>query len=922
MGGGPEGFRTVAYFVNWAIYARKHRPQDLPVENLTHVLYSFANVRSDSGEVHLTDSWADTDIHWDGDSWNDQGTNLYGCMKQLNLLKRRNRNLKVLLSVGGWTYSSNFKAPASTPRGRDTFAKSCVDLLKNLGFDGIDIDWEYPQNADEARDYVELLAAVRREMDAYAQTLSQPYHFELTVACPAGATNFQKLDIRGMDRYLDFWNLMAYDYAGSWDSVAGHQANLYPSPDNPQSTPFSTSAAVDFYVRSGVSPGKIVLGMPLYGRAFQNTDGPGRPYQGTGEGTWEAGVHDYKKLPLEGATEYGDRGCCASYCYNPQTRTMVTYDTPRVAWDKAEYVKKWKLGGAMWWESSADKTGDQSLITTVVNGFGGQGALMRQDNCMEYPATNLEPSPNPFDAESFPIAAPAGNDKMSHIDYALYESPVGYALFKVVHQQDAVGLKLKETQAAVNDLAKFGKMVKLANFSPFRGHVEALENINLVTEGIVSDYLKSVLELNLPQTSGKKTKVVLGVSEKNLAGAIKGLFPGLECETADTSDIVGDVIRGIRLHADKLLGGLKYGDVEKAGLGMGHAYSRAKVKFSVTRNDNHIIQASATIDFQDKGVNQFFMRVREWYGWHFPELIKIVSDNYTYCKLVLAIGDKKSLNDDKLHDIAALVGEDGEKAQAIIDAAKVSMGLDISAADLEIVHGFAEAVVKQADNRKSTSAYLEKKMSDIAPNLQTLIGTPVAARLISHAGSLTNLSKYPASTLQILGAEKALFRALKTKSNTPKYGLIYHSSFIGKAGPKNKGRISRYLANKCSMASRIDNFSEEPSTRFGEALKQQVEDRLEFYATGKKPAKNTDVMKGVMDLLDDGDNAGSDEEMADAPEPETKKSKKDKKEKKEKKEKKDKKEKRKRDEEDAEPVKEDGEKKKKKKRKSKAADDE
>jgi nucleolar protein 56 len=513
---------------------------------------------------------------------------------------------------------------------------------------------------------------------------------------------------------------------------------------------------------------------------------------------------------------------------------------------------------------------------------------------------------------------------MSHIDYALYESPVGYALFKVVHQQDAVGLKLKETQAAVNDLAKFGKMVQLANFSPFRGHVEALENINLVSEGIVSDYLKSVLELNLPKV-GKKAKVVLGVSEKNLAGAIKGLFPGLECETADTSDIVGDVIRGIRLHADKLLGGLKYGDVEKAGLGMGHAYSRAKVKFSVTRNDNHIIQASATIDFQDKGVNQFYMRVHEWYGWHFPELVKIVSDNYTYCKLVLAIGDKKSLNDDKLHDIAALVEEDGEKAQAIIDAAKVSMGLDISEADLEIIHGFAEAVVKQADNRKSTSAYLEKKMSDIAPNLQTLIGTPVAARLISHAGSLTNLSKYPASTLQILGAEKALFRALKTKSNTPKYGLIYHSSFIGKAGVRNKGRISRYLANKCSMASRIDNFSEEPSTRFGEALKQQVEDRLEFYATGKKPAKNSDVMKGVMDIMD-GEDAGSDVEMADVPEPESaKKSKKDKKEKKEKKDKKEKKEKKRKNEDDEEaPAVEeaDGEKKKKKKRKSKAADDE
>lgn len=376
------------------------------------------------------------------------------------------------------------------------------------------------------------------------------------------------------------------------------------------------------------------------------------------------------------------------------------------------------------------------------------------------------------------------------------------------------------------------------------GHVEALENINLISEGIVSEYLKSVLELNLPKV-GKKSKIVLGVSEKNLAGGIKAEFPGLECETADTSDIVADVIRGLRLHADKLLKDLKPGDIEKAGLGMGHAYSRAKVKFSVTRNDNHIIQASATIDFQDKGVNQFFMRVREWYGWHFPELVKIVSDNYTYCKLVLAIGDKKSLSDEKLHDLAAILGEDGETAQAIIDAAKVSMGLDIAAADFEIIAGFADAVVRQADNRKTTSAYLEKKLGSVAPNLQALIGTPVAARLISHAGSLTTLSKYPASTLQILGAEKALFRALKTKSNTPKYGLIYHSSFIGKAGVRNKGRISRYLANKCSMASRIDNFTEEPSTRFGEALRQQVEDRLEFYASGKKPAKNSDVMVRV-----------------------------------------------------------------------------
>ena len=109
--------------------------------------------------------------------------------------------------------------------------------------------------------------------------------------------------------------------------------------------------------------------------------------------------------------------------------------------------------------------------------------------------------------------------------------------------------------------------------------------------------------------------------------------------------------------------------------------------------------------------------------------------------------------------------------------------------------------------RLKLHAYLKKKMQDCAPNLSSLIGELVGARLISHAGSLTNLAKYPASTVQILGAEKALFRALKTRGATPKYGLIFHSTFIGRAGIKNKGRISRYLANKCSLASRIDTFS-------------------------------------------------------------------------------------------------------------------
>jgi nucleolar protein 56 len=186
---------------------------------------------------------------------------------------------------------------------------------------------------------------------------------------------------------------------------------------------------------------------------------------------------------------------------------------------------------------------------------------------------------------------------------------------------------------------------------------------------------------------------------------------------------------------------------------------------------------------------------------------------------------------------------DSAKARAVIDASKSSMGMDVSAVDLLNIDMFATRVIALADYRKMVSSYLQDKMASVAPNLATLIGDTVGARLISHAGSLTNLAKYPASTVQILGAEKALFRALKTKGNTPKYGLIFHSSFIGRAGSKNKGRISRFLANKCSIASRIDCFSEVSTRIYGEKLKEQVEDRLKFYETGDLPKKNVDAMQ-------------------------------------------------------------------------------
>merc|ERR1712086_365879 len=298
----------------------------------------------------------------------------------------------------------------------------------------------------------------------------------------------------------------------------------------------------------------------------------------------------------------------------------------------------------------------------------------------------------------------------------------------------------------------------------------------------------------------------------------------------------------------KLVKGMSAEGSSKAQLGLGHAYSRCKVKFNVHKSDNMIIQSIALLDQLDKDVNTFSMRIREWYSYHFPELVKIVPDNYTFAKCVKVIKNRKELTEEAIAKLEVVV-MDSSKAKAIVDASKTSMGMDISQVDLMNIDMFANRVVALAEYRKELAKYLQDKMSNVAPNLATLIGDVVGARLISHAGSLTNLAKYPASTVQILGAEKALFRALKKKGNTPKYGLIFHSSFIGRAAAKNKGRISRFLANKCTIASRIDCSSEQSNNIYGTKLKEQVEDRLKFFETGDIPKKNLDVMTEAIAAL-------------------------------------------------------------------------
>ncbi|KAG7408133.1 Chitinase 1 [Fusarium oxysporum f. sp. raphani] len=315
---GDGKYANMVYFVNWGIYERDFQPQDLPASSITHVLYAFMNVQED-GTVFTGDTYADLEKHYEGDSWleNDKD-NAFGCVKQLFLLKKAHRNLKVLLSIGGWTWSTNFATTAASAASRSTFAKSAVTLMKDWAFDGIDIDWEYPASDEDAANMVLLLQAVRDELDAYASKHAPGYHFQLTIAAPAGSSHYNKLRLADLGRIVDYINLMAYDYAGSWSSVAGHSANLYANTDIPQSTPFNTDDAVKAYLDAGVPSHKLILGMPAYGRSFIGASGMGEPHSGVGLpnkalGSWEAGVWDYKALSKQGLEIMYDEKAQAYY---------------------------------------------------------------------------------------------------------------------------------------------------------------------------------------------------------------------------------------------------------------------------------------------------------------------------------------------------------------------------------------------------------------------------------------------------------------------------------------------------------------------------------------------------------------------------------------------------------------------------------
>ncbi|CAE6514559.1 unnamed protein product [Rhizoctonia solani] len=379
-----SGKVNIGYFVNWGIYARAFYPQNIDASKLTHILYSFADTDPSTGTVKLSDPDADQVKHYDGDSWNDAGNNLYGNFKQLYLLKQKNRSLKVLLSIGGWTYSQaghfNF---VTNPSARTTFISSAITLLEDNGLDGIDIDYEYPSAGAQAQGYAALLSELRAALNSHAAKKGETNPYQITAAVPAGKPNYSNLLVSQMDPSLTFWNLMAYDYAGSWSTTSDDQANLY----GPTNSDTDTDTAVKWYVANGATTSKIVMGMPLYGRAFESTSGIRQPFNGIGPGTWEAGVYDYKALPLSGAAVFEDSSRGASYSYDSSKKELVSYDTPNIIRQKAAYIKDKGLGGGMFWELSSDKKGADSLVTISATNIG---ALDTTPNHLYYPNSKFD----------------------------------------------------------------------------------------------------------------------------------------------------------------------------------------------------------------------------------------------------------------------------------------------------------------------------------------------------------------------------------------------------------------------------------------------------------------------------------------------------------------------------------------------------
>ncbi len=400
----PYKKNAVYYHTNWATYGRDFQVCDLPIDYIPTIAYAFYNIRAD-GVIFTGDIYADIDKVFTTrsvnppDSWSD-GLDYHGNFGQFLKLKKAGKKFNLVLSVGGWTWSSNFSDAVSTTTSRTNMVNSLLDIFNKYPiFAGVNIDWEYlsndgvnygnlgnkasPNDADNFISFVDLL---RSRLDA-----DNKKSYKISLACSADPKKL-KFPVKKLNEILDEFHIMTYDFSsGNWgDVIATHHTNLYPA----SYTPFSTSAAVDAYISAGAAPEKILIGAAFYSRGFANTEGLGKAASGgSPDMSWEQGVCDYKTLPRPGAVEVWDDICKAEYSYDASKKILNSYDTIRSIQEKCKYINEKKLGGIIVWETSGDvKINNRlSLTKAIYEGLYNQA-----------PSENPKPDPL-FRSKTFQI---------------------------------------------------------------------------------------------------------------------------------------------------------------------------------------------------------------------------------------------------------------------------------------------------------------------------------------------------------------------------------------------------------------------------------------------------------------------------------------------------------------------------------------
>ncbi|SRR6266545_4210171 len=407
--GDHHGKAVVGYFIEWGIYGRNYLVKNVATSGsaarLTVVNYAFGNVAPDgAGSVvcKLGDEWADYQKPWaasesvSGHEITWPGP-ILGNFQQLQELKQRYPNVKVVISLGGWTWSKYFSDAALTQQSRQRLVSSCIDLfikgnLPDPGwggmggpgaaagiFDGIDIDWEWPGSEgntgnvirpDDKQNLTKLLAEFRKQLDQFGRQTGRKYL--LTAFLPAAPTKIDAgFEVDKIFKSLDFATVQGYDLHGAWESSTNHQSNLFTSGNDPANPRYSVDDTVESYARRGAPRNELVIGVPFYSRGWSGVNpanqGLYQPAAGPAPGTWEAGVDDYKVIKgLSGFTRYQDETSGAAWVFDGST--FWTLDDPPVLKAKAEYVNENDLGGIMFWELSGD-TASGDLIHAITSGL-------------------------------------------------------------------------------------------------------------------------------------------------------------------------------------------------------------------------------------------------------------------------------------------------------------------------------------------------------------------------------------------------------------------------------------------------------------------------------------------------------------------------------------------------------------------------